>query len=568
MSFFDKLFGVEQEKVDTSPRNRRGKNHKQHMEEINKSENNSNEFIDSLSKVISEAKKMVSKSPKIDIIQKEAINIVEGFFYSNIITNFKKNLTEDNLKELNITNEDVNKIKKEFSQLFETCENIIEECYNNGKINSQIYQEFKEKLNIISKNSYKLLVELEKHIDIDLCEKIIHNFKKEIKTIGKEFKINTINRDGSVGISIGFNSDGDDEYSDSSEYSREITDFDNFTIEFEEFYEKDIDFTHKNIILEDKNSHFYGEYHQSNDKRYIVTYCDAYGRVDKNNKEKFISGQVYLIEHNKILWKKNIDRPNAAFVTNEGNVIVVDWVSFAGKPCGKIYFFDKKGIKTFENIFNSNIGEQSISKDETEFIVTTCFPENAIYLFDVKNKNLVKKVNNNLPQRPLLRFNFDKIKKYIVENKEFDDIAYEQERLKHEKEAEEEKQRIESLKKKTISELTYDEIVLIGSLYAGDFYDNKGEPDKALLYFHRAIELKSEKPQPYVLKLIGFCYEKIKDYKNAIKYYEESINRYPQYKKSVVVDHIEFCNLKLNKKIDEDWTSFIIKKREKERNHK
>jgi hypothetical protein len=56
----------------------------------------------------------------------------------------------------------------------------------------------------------------------------------------------------------------------------------------------------------------------------------------------------------------------------------------------------------------------------------------------------------------------------------------------------------------------------------------------------------------------------MKDFKTAIKYYEESLNRYPQYKKSVVVDHIEFCNLKLRKKFNEDWTSFIIKKREKE----
>lgn len=337
-------------------------------------------------------------------------------------------------------------------------------------------------------------------------------------------------------------------------FTEKIANFNNFTIDIDDDW----------ITLEDKEGHFYGQYHQSKNKRYIVIYTDAHGEVDKKGKEKMISGQVYLIEDKKkILWQKDIARPNAAFVTDEGVTIVIDWISFSGELSGKIYFFNKNGEKLFEEKFSSNIGGQNISKEGKEIIITTCFPENALYLFGVKEKKLLKKVENNTQQRPLTTFNFNNIKNYIIQSPEFNQEAYDLQKQKEGKKIQEEKERIESLKKKKISDLNYEELVELGSIYAGDFYGNFGEPGKALKYIIRAIELKKEKPQPYVLKLAGFCYEKLEDYKNAIKYYGQSLKRYPQYKKSVVIDHLEFCKLKLNKKTKEDWTAFIIKKREK-----
>lgn len=530
-----------------------------HKKQGKKGGGNSNEFLNSLNKVISEARNMVSKSPKVDIIQKEAVNIVEGFFYSNLITNFKNNLTEDNLKELKITKEEVNKINKEFSRLFERCDNTLDEGSNKEKINHQVYQEFKERLSKISKNSHKLLVEIEKHIDIGSCNKVIRNFKEDIKTLGKELKIGTINQDGKFGISIGFDSEKENEDSEESEYSEEITDFNNFSLSIDGEW----------VTIEDRKGYFFGQYNISNNKKYLIAYCDAHLEVDKKGQESTISGQVYLIQdQKKILWKKDIGRPIGAFVTNEGICIIIDELAFKKELSSKLYFFNRNGKKLMEYQFNSNIGGQEISRDGKEIIITTCFPENAIYLFDIQKARLIKKVENNTSKRPLVNFRFDEIKKYIVKTEPFNQEQYELQKQKEKQEVEEDKKRIESLKKKRITDLNYDELVEIGSIYAGDFYGNFGEPKKALNYLLKAIELKREKPQPYVLKMIGFCYEKIKDYKTAIKYYKEALNRYPPYKKSIVVDHLEFCNLKLNKKLNEDWISFIIKKREKERSKK
>lgn len=552
MGFLKRLFGTE-EKQDSKPKI---KSKQPQKPKENKQESNS--FLEQLELIINEAKTMVSKSPKVDTIQNLAHDIVEGFFYGNVIINFKNNLNEENQKELNISDKDVNKIEKKFGKLFERCEQTLESGSNKGKITIKEFEDFKKDLKQISENSYKLLLELEKHIDINACQNRIKKFKEEIKNLGKELKIGNIgSKDGSLGISIGF--EGDDEDYEDSDFDEEITEFNNFSLEMDGEW----------LTIEDEQGgHFYGQYHISKNGRYIVGFCDGYEDASKG-KSKWVAGQVYLIENKKkILWRKEIARPEHAFVNNSGVVFVIDWVSTSGELTGKVYLFNDKGKRVFELKFDSNIGGQGISDDGEEGIITTCFPENAIYLFNLEKNKLVKKVENTTKDRPLVNFNFNTIKDFINKSPEFNQEDYDLQKKKEETESEEEQERIKSLKKKNILDLNHDELVMVASEYAGDFYGNFGEPQKALKYILGAIELKKDKPQPYVLKLAGFCYEKIENYEEAIKYYNWSIERYPQYKKSVVIDHIDFCNLKLTNKYKNDWTTYIVNKREKERNSK
>ena len=52
-----------------------------------------------------------------------------------------------------------------------------------------------------------------------------------------------------------------------------------------------------------------------------------------------------MIENkNKILWRKEIARPEHAFVTSKGIVMVIDWTS-SETSSGKIPFFNEKGKK-------------------------------------------------------------------------------------------------------------------------------------------------------------------------------------------------------------------------------
>ena len=83
------------------------------------SEKESKKFLDDLNMVIGEAKKLVSSAPKINnLVENAAVNIVDGFFYSNLINNFRNNLTDENLEEFNIPKEDVEKIQQNFKDIF------------------------------------------------------------------------------------------------------------------------------------------------------------------------------------------------------------------------------------------------------------------------------------------------------------------------------------------------------------------------------------------------------------------------------------------------------------------
>ena len=121
----------------------------------------------------------------IDSLQKDAIKIVETFFFSNLIRNFLNNLTDDNLKELDIAQEDVEKLKKQIFILGDSSESTLEEGAKDGKIDFIIYQEVKEALISDNNSSYKMLVRVENHIDINSCEELIQKFREDIKALGR-----------------------------------------------------------------------------------------------------------------------------------------------------------------------------------------------------------------------------------------------------------------------------------------------------------------------------------------------------------------------------------------------
>ena len=271
----------------------------------------SSDFLTKINWAIEQAKEMVSSTLKTEVVQEDMIAYVEGFLYKTIINSYKTNFISGDVEKLELNKNDKKIIKKEFEELFKKCEGD-----NDDIINSKTYQTFRGKLKDISKSGYKLLLELEKHLDIVSCEKNIAKFKEEIKTLGKELKIEEGEDNSEYGISFGFEDDDEDQEEREQEISPEelkiinlkkLTNFNNFSIDIDGDY----------ITLEDEKGYFYGQYSFSKNKKYIVAYADAQGGLDKKNKEIEICGQVYLIkDNNKILWHKNIDRPQIAFISN------------------------------------------------------------------------------------------------------------------------------------------------------------------------------------------------------------------------------------------------------------
>lgn len=160
--------------------------------------------IDHLNLIIKDARKMLTNAPNVDDVQNTAIRMAEGFLYCNIVVNLKENLARNTPKELGISKDELEKVEKEFQNLFQKSEEMLEDGMDHGNFDIKTYQEFKKKLKVISKNTYELLLEVEDIIDIKTCELAVSNFKKEAKKLGKELKIEQLDENEGLGISIGF----------------------------------------------------------------------------------------------------------------------------------------------------------------------------------------------------------------------------------------------------------------------------------------------------------------------------------------------------------------------------
>jgi hypothetical protein len=265
-------------------------------------------------------------------------------------------------------------------------------------------------------------------------------------------------------------------------------------------------------------------YNLSPNKKYTVACCDGH-----HVKNKWKNGIIALIvDMKKVFWKKEIERPNEIFVNNNGIVAVIDWTYKKGvfedkrlsfeketKLLGsKLWFFDKNGKKVGEFVFDSNTCGSDISNDAKELIITTAFPENAIYLFDTKNKKLIKKINNTTPNRPLTKFDFDDIKKIVLKERKY-----------FKKEFVEKEDRLNP----------FEELLIKGYQCR-----NEGKFEKGIKYFMKAIRIKKTGS---LLKGIGYCYMGLGKFEKAIKFFKEAMEISP-YQRTLLPKYIELCKKK------------------------
>ncbi len=154
---------------------------------------------------------------------------------------------------------------------------------------------------------------------------------------------------------------------------------------------------------------FFGQYSYSKDKKYCIVFTDEHGENGK-----LITGKIMVMRNDIVLWRKKLERPNGAFMTNKGFAIVIDWLHRDSKELiGKLYIFDVKGNLVFSKLFPSNILGQAISKNEKELIIRTAHPDCLGYLFNIDKFKLIKKIKNPFPFKLRGNFNFEKIRHYF-----------------------------------------------------------------------------------------------------------------------------------------------------------
>ena len=136
---------------------------------------------------------------------------------------------------------------------------------------------------------------------------------------------------------------------------------------------------------------FYGIEKKSPNKKYSVYFCDG-----MYNGSKWKNGNLALILDDKLLFKKEIERPNDCKVNDNGTVACCDWLD-SDELIGKFYIFDKFGSELFSRKTKANLGNCELSNDSEIAIFETHNAENndgdKLFIIDLQANKIKKKID-------------------------------------------------------------------------------------------------------------------------------------------------------------------------------
>lgn len=137
---------------------------------------------------------------------------------------------------------------------------------------------------------------------------------------------------------------------------------------------------------------FYGKYEKSPNGKYIIACSDSYYMDDIK-----YNGCIVLIYNGKIVFSKELERPNDGKVSNNGTVVVNDWLE-SNDTIGIFYVFNNLGDMLINQNFKANLANNEISLSGRYGLCSTLssdFEEhsNKTFLFDILNKEQILVIN-------------------------------------------------------------------------------------------------------------------------------------------------------------------------------
>ncbi|WP_034890597.1 tetratricopeptide repeat protein [Gillisia sp. Hel_I_29] len=257
---------------------------------------------------------------------------------------------------------------------------------------------------------------------------------------------------------------------------------------------------------------FYGTEKKSPNKNFSI-----YSRDGLFRGSKWENGKIALVKNNKLLFKKEIERPHDCIVSNDGIVICCDW-SNAESLTGIFYVFDKSGIELFSIRTNANLGNCALSIDSKIAIFETHNSDDndgdKLFIIDLQDQKILKKL-----ERPI------SFKEAIIKTKDQKIILTTRNDFIYEIDfnglhTNKEQYESQILNKGSITDVLYhfeskpDEVKFndndyldvlskavndenasysygLDKLYRriGEFYENKGEINQTIHYWEKAIQI-------------------------------------------------------------------------------
>ena len=176
------------------------------------------------------------------------------------------------------------------------------------------------------------------------------------------------------------------------------------------------------ITIRSPDLQFFGKYNTCLRNLFTAAFSDGHA-----SSQGWVDGRVILLRNGKILWTKDISRPNEAKVTPNGTVIVIDWIYKPdphAKPVshpepgihlgGTLLVLDSEGHTLLQRQFNYNLNDCNITSDAKICFVSTLAPDNTLYALDVAKGEILWAVKDRHAstgrieideQRQLIRIN-------------------------------------------------------------------------------------------------------------------------------------------------------------------
>ena len=116
---------------------------------------------------------------------KASVKMLNGFLYSNMITNTFNNLNEENIRDYNLNVDEVNQVKNNYDDLHEKAKKTLENPTFDGDLTKTDYERFKQDLKNNYSSIYQFLIELENYTSLSDCEKRVNDFDKSLESAEK-----------------------------------------------------------------------------------------------------------------------------------------------------------------------------------------------------------------------------------------------------------------------------------------------------------------------------------------------------------------------------------------------
>lgn len=257
---------------------------------------------------------------------------------------------------------------------------------------------------------------------------------------------------------------------------------------------------------------FSGIIYPSSNNQYFV-----YSNPGHFENESWINGKIAVFKQKTLLFIKELEQPNDCAISQEGISICCDW-SNSTELSGKFYVFDKKGNELFFLKTHSNLGSCSISENGEITIIETHnsnSPDgNSLFIINLKESLIINKIKRPISFKKIKidtetktielitknetifkidfygkHLNFSEYKKQLIDKGNRNDILLFYSKLPKEIKFQDEEY-LHTLEKATINEDSYVSL-RNEKVYReiGEFYETKGNFEKTIEYWEKAIEI-------------------------------------------------------------------------------